>query len=153
MLRPRTVGRPWFVLALLVLAACGDPHAGVGRPVDAAHCTDLPFLHGDPGLLVGTHWSSDRRDWGQAVTVYACADPGLRGSVHLSASDSRIRITPAEHPLDGAGIYAFEITPSRGASGGLEVWFQGSDGMVDVHLHGPRVGRDGDGWHFEARTP
>ena len=139
---------------LLAVAGCGDPHPRAGRPVDARHCSDLPFLHGDPGMLVGTHWSGDRHRWGAAVTVYACADPHLHGSVTLSSSDSRIRIRPATVALgsSGSGVYAFEVTPARGASGGLMARFEGHDGGFGSTVRGPRVAGRGDGWHLVAPT-
>ena len=152
--RHRHVSAPLSLFGLLLLGGCGaphgDPHAHAGAPADARHCNDLPFLHGDPGLLVGSHWSSDRHAWGEAVTVYACADPGLHGSVRLSASDARIRIRPAQVELGTSptGVYRFEVTPPRGSTGELRMDFGGPEAGFSADTRGPRVAADGDGWHF-----
>jgi hypothetical protein len=142
------------VLPLLALSGCGhDPRAGAGAPADAGHCNDLPFLHSDPGVVVGTHWSSDRHDWGDAVPVYACVDPKIVGSARLSATDARIRIRPALVRLgtSATGVYRFEVIASRGSSGTLQLRVEGSDAF-EGDAGGPRVAADGDGWHFAVPT-
>lgn len=148
-------GAPWCLLVVLALAGCGesDPRAHAGAPVDAGHCNDLPFLHSDPGVVVGTHWSSDRHDWGEAVPVYACVDPKIVGTVDLSATDSRIRVRPALVRLGTSptGVYRFEVTPSRGSSGALHLHVEGS-AAFEGNASGPRVAADGDGWHFAVPT-
>jgi hypothetical protein len=146
-----------WALALLLplLPGCGhDSRAGAGAPVDAGHCNDLPFLHSDPGVLVGTHWSSDRHHWGEAVPVYACVDPKIVGTVRLSATDSRIRIRPALIRLgtSATGVYRFEVTPPPGSSGVLRLHVEGS-GAFEGAAGGPRVAAVGDGWHFAVPTP
>lgn len=121
--------------------------------MDAGHCNDLPYVHGDPGIVVGTHWSSDHHAWGATTTVYACNDPGMQGWLSMSASGDVIRVSPDEVRLesDESGIYAFRVTVDEGASGGLEVDVH-SGGGFRAGAEGPRVEEDGDGWHFAPQN-
>jgi hypothetical protein len=137
---------------LVAAAGCGGASERVdaGPPAGAAHCNHLPFLHGDPGILVGSHWSGERHAWDEPAVFYACADPGFHGSVRLWVTDPRIRVDPGQLGLETSttGVYRFEVTPYRGASGDLRLDFAQSDGKVFATDRGPRVAADGHGWHF-----
>jgi hypothetical protein len=121
------------------------PHAA---PTRAGDCADLPALHGDPGILLGTDWSGEHHDYADTVVVRACVTASLGGTVSLAVDGTGIEVLPRVAPVDpsGGGIVPFRVTVSAGATGRLRVRQEGGGGGGD--LPGPVVAADAGGWHF-----
>src|SRR3954454_5124425 len=67
------------------------PHTA---PTRAIECIDLPLLHGDPGMVIGTDWSGAHHGYGATVVVYACLTPQPGGHVRMVADGTGIRVRP-----------------------------------------------------------
>jgi len=122
-----------------------SPHAA---PTTSGSCDDLPVLHGDPGMVIGTDWSGEHHDYGDTVVVYGCVTPGSGGHVSLVAQGVGIKVRPRAVPLDSwrSGVISFRVTVSESASGMLRVVQTG--GGLGGDIEGPVVAPEGRGWHF-----
>jgi hypothetical protein len=140
------------VPAALLLTGClsrGQPPAGPHPvPTSAAECNDLPAVHGDPGVLMGTDWSDERHAWGDTVVVYVCVVPDGEEWVRLTTASHEVEIDPrAVHPgPSSTGVIPFRVTVPRGGTGAVRMHQDGAGVRGD--LPGPVVAPDGDGWHF-----
>jgi len=121
------------------------PHAAPTRPGD---CDDLPALHGDPGILLGTDWSGEHHHYGDTVVVFACVAVPPGGLVSLVADGTGVQVWPRVVAVEpsGSGVIPFSVTVSSGASGAVRV--QQTSGAGGGDLQGPVVAADGDGWHL-----
>ena len=122
-----------------------SPHAA---PTASGSCNDLPAIHGDPGMVIGTDWSGEHHDYGDGVVVYGCVTAGSGGHASLVARGPGIRIRPRTVPVDSwrSGVIPFHVTVSQGALGMLRLRQTG--GGLGGDIDGPVVAPDGNGWHF-----
>ena len=152
--------RPWWRLACaavvtstaLLLAGCANPaHRPTGPhpvPTSAAECNDLPAVHGDPGVLMGTDWTDEPHDWGDTVIVDVCVVPDSEERIWLTAESREVQIGPRTvHPdATSTGVIPFRVTVLRGGTGTISMHQDGAG--VSGDMPGPVVAADGDGWHF-----
>ena len=122
-----------------------SPHAA---PTASGSCNDLPALHGDPGMVIGTDWSGEHHDYGDPVVVYGCVTVGGGGHASLVAQGAGVKIRPGAVPVDSwpSGVIPFHVTVSAGASGMLRL-HQTAGGLVG-DIEGPVVAPQDHGWHF-----
>lgn len=122
-----------------------SPHAA---PTAPGSCNDLPALHGDPGMVIGTDWSGEHHDYGDSVVVYGCVTVESGGHVSLVAQGAGIQIRPRTVPVGTwrSGVITFHVTVSAGAACMLRLHQTGGGLVGDIE--GPVVAPDGQGWHL-----
>jgi len=126
-------------------APAPSPHAA---PTASGSCNDLPVLHGDPGMVIGTDWSGEHHDYGDTVVVYGCVTVGSGGHASLVAQRAGVRIRPRAVPVDSwpSGVIPFQVTVAEGGSGMLRL--QQTGGGLGGDIEGPIVAPDDHGWHL-----
>ena len=103
-------------LGMIALAGCGvgggDPRAGATTPPSAGACNDMPLIHGDPGLALGSHGASDHHAWGGLhafqVTVARGAVGPLVVQNHLPSDKMSASVTGPVIAADGDGWHLVE---------------------------------------------
>ena len=122
-----------------------SPHAA---PTASGSCNDLPALHGDPGMVIGTDWSGEHHDYGDPVVVYGCVTVGSGGHASLVAQGAGIKNRSRAVPVDSwpSGVIPFHVTVSEGGSGMLRLHQTG--GGLGGDIEGPVVAPEGHRWHF-----
>ena len=88
-------------LALLTGCSAAAP-AAHPEPTAPEQCNDLATHRGDGFVLIGTDWSGEPHQYGDAATVYACVLPITGGEVQLIAAGTGERVHPARQRVSGS---------------------------------------------------
>ena len=144
---------------LLALTGCGledqtskkppGPHAS---PTSAGECSDLPMVGADPGMVLGTDWSTETHPYDQPVDLTVCVTTSDSGKVRVRSSDAGITVTPRTHqiPATGNGLLTVHVRVASGTSSGaaLRLLQYGGGGVLGDST-GPSIVTTNDGWHFD----
>ena len=144
---------------LLALTACGhddsvtsEPPGPHGSPTSAGECSDLPMVGADPGMVLGTDWSTETHAYGQPVDLTVCVTTADSGTVRVRSSDAGITVTPRTQrvPATGNGLLTVEVRVASGTPSGAAMRLvQYGGGGVLGDSTGPSIVTTADGWHFD----
>ncbi len=144
---------------LLALTACGhddsvtsEPPGPHGSPTSAGECSDLPMVGADPGMVLGTDWSTETHPYDQSVDLTVCVTTSDSGKVRVRSSDAGITVTPRTQrvPATGNGLLTVHVRVASGTQSGAALRLvQYGGGGVFGDSTGPSIVTTADGWHFE----
>lgn len=145
---------------LLALTACGHDHSVTseppgphGSPTSAGECSDLPMVGADPGMVLGTDWSTETHPYDQPVDLTVCVTTSDSGKVRVRSSDAGITVTPRTQrvPATGNGLLTVQVRVASGtpSSAALRLLQYGGGGVFGDST-GPSIVTTTDGWHFDS---
>ena len=144
---------------LLALTACGlddqtsnEPPGPHASPTSAGECSDLPMVGADPGMVLGTDWSTETHPYDQPVDLTVCVTTSDSGKVRVRSSDAGITVTPRTQqiPATGNGLLTVQVRVASGTSSGTALRLEQYGGGVFGDTPGPSIVTTADGWHFDT---